>query len=69
MTANGFVTSDALWYFRIDDLLEGEHMNKVTVGWVIGVAIVLLLIGLSVYSGYDKHPGEKTPGAVTQPRR
>ena len=43
--------------------------NKVTVGWVIGVAIVLLLIGLSIYTGYGKHPSEKTPSAVTQPQQ
>ena len=43
--------------------------NKVMVGWVIGVAIVLLLIGLSVYTGYGKHPSEKTPSAVTQPQQ
>jgi len=43
--------------------------NKVTVGWVIGVAIVLLLIGLSVYTGHGKHPSEKTPSAVTQPQK
>jgi hypothetical protein len=51
---------------------EGERMNganKVTVGWVIGVAIVLLLIGLSVYTGYGKHPSERTPSAVTQPQK
>jgi hypothetical protein len=43
--------------------------NKVTVGWVIGVAIVLLLIGLSVYTGYGKHPSERAREAVTQPQR
>lgn len=51
---------------------EGEHMNgvnKVAVGWVIGVAIVLLLIGLANYNGYGKHPSEKTPSAVTQPQQ
>jgi hypothetical protein len=47
----------------------GEHMNKVTVGWGIGVAIVLLLIGLANYAGYGKHPDERTPDAVTQPQR
>lgn len=45
-------------------------VNKVTVGWAIGVAIALLLIGLSVYTGYGKHhPSEKTPSAVTQPQQ
>ena len=43
-------------------------VNKVTVGWAIGVAIVLLLIGLADYNGYGKHPGEKTQSAVTQPQ-
>ena len=46
-----------------------NSVNKVTVGWVIGVAIVLLLIGLSVYTGHGKHPSEKTPSAVTQPQK
>ncbi len=44
-------------------------MNKVTISWIIGVAIVLLLIGLANYTGYGKHPSEKLPGAVTQPQR
>jgi hypothetical protein len=44
-------------------------MNKVTAGWVIGVAVILLLIGLANYMGYGKHPDEKRPSAVTQPQR
>lgn len=44
-------------------------VNKVTVGWVIGIAIILLLIGLSVYTGYGKHPSERTPSAVTLPQK
>jgi hypothetical protein len=44
-------------------------MNKVTIGWVIGVAVILSLIGLANYYGYGKHPDERMPGGAVQTQR
>ncbi len=41
-------------------------MNNITAGWAIGGAILVLLLGFSVYTGGDRHPS--SPNAVTQPQ-
>ena len=47
-------------------------VNNITAGWAIGGAILVLLVGLSIfYTGSDTHPksSENPPNAVTQPQQ
>ena len=53
----------------MNDPQEDKHMNglnNITIGWVIGGAILVLLLGFSVYTGHGTPPSERTPNAVTR---
>ena len=45
-------------------------MNNITAGWVIGGAILVLLVSLSIYTGPDTHlkSRDNPPNVVTQPQ-
>jgi hypothetical protein len=45
-------------------------MNNITAGWVIGGAILVLLVSLSIYTGPDTHTKSRDNplNVVTQPQ-
>jgi hypothetical protein len=47
-----------------------NNMNNITAGWVIGGAILVLLVSLSIYTGPDTHTKSRDNplNVVTQPQ-
>lgn len=48
-----------------------RRVNNITIGWAIGGAVLVLLLGFSVFTGRGTPPksGVSVPNTPTQPQR